>query len=355
MSTFAALDVSQETTAVCVVDDTGRVVVERKMATCPEVISSFLTQHAPGLDRVGMETGPMAVWLWNELHDRGLPIVCIDARHANAALKVRPNKTDRNDAAGLAQIIRIGWFKQVRIKSRVSYELRSLLAAREVLVRSRVKIENEIRGLLRTFGVLIGKAAGGFANRTDQIVAGELDASPMMRTVISSSRKGPSGAAGEDQRPRSTGPCRRPSGHNRSPVHVSSRCRADHCSVGGIGIRRCHPLQTILQRRRVSRLDPKAIRIRRDEPEWADLQAWEQNDAKASLRGGDFNADENDKVLFPESLGSEVSQEGRLQEGTRWRRQKAGGRPSRHVENKNPVPLERSCRLIGNQAAPTRF
>ena len=84
MSTFAALDVSQ---AIC----------------------SFLTRYA--LDRVGIETGPMAVWLWNELHDRGLPIICIDARHANAALKVRPNKTDRNDAAGLAQIIRTGWFK----------------------------------------------------------------------------------------------------------------------------------------------------------------------------------------------------------------------------------------------------
>ena len=189
MSTFAALDVSQEATAVCVVDDAGRVVVERKIPTCPEAISSFLTRHAPGLDRVGLETGPLAVWLWNELHDRGLPIICIDARHANAALKVRPNKTDRNDAAGLAQIIRTGWFKQVRIKSRISYELRSLLAAREVLVRSRVKIENEIRGLLRTFGVLFGKATGGFANRTDQIVAGELDASPMMRAVIGSLAK----------------------------------------------------------------------------------------------------------------------------------------------------------------------
>src|ERR1051326_8539232 len=147
MSTFAALDVSQETTAVCVVDDAG----------------------------------PMAVWLWNELHDRGLPIICIDARHANAALKVRPNKTDRNNAAGLAQIIRTGWFNQVRIKSRISYELRSLLAAREVLVRSRVKLENEIRGLLRTFGFLFGRVVGVFASRTDRIIAGELDASPTMR------------------------------------------------------------------------------------------------------------------------------------------------------------------------------
>lgn len=129
------------------------------------------------------------MWLWNELRDKGLPIICMDARHANAALKVRPNKTDRNDAAGLAQIVRTGWFKQVRIKSRVGYELRSLLAAREVLVRSRVKIENEIRGLLRTFGVLFGKSVGGFSRRVDEIINGELDASPAIRDVIISLEK----------------------------------------------------------------------------------------------------------------------------------------------------------------------
>ncbi len=83
---------------------------------------------------------------------------------------MRPNKTDRNDAAGLAQIVRTGWFKQIRIKGRDSYEIRSLLTAREVLVRIRVKLENEVRGLLRTFGVLFSKRAGGFARRADEIV-----------------------------------------------------------------------------------------------------------------------------------------------------------------------------------------
>ncbi|MEH2480098.1 AraC-like DNA-binding protein [Nitrobacteraceae bacterium AZCC 2146] len=102
----------------------------------------------------------------------------------HAALKMRPNKTDRNDAAGLAQIVRTGWFKHVRIKSRDSYEVRSLLAAREVLVRTRVKLENEIRGLLRTFGVLFGKASGGFALRAEEIVAGELDGSAPMRVIV---------------------------------------------------------------------------------------------------------------------------------------------------------------------------
>ena len=129
MTSYAALDVSQEITAICVVDEAGRITAEKKIATCPDTIAIPGCQtNAPDLVRVGMETGPLAVWLWNELHDRGIPIVCMDARHAHAAFKMRPNKTDRNDAAGFAQIVRTGWFKQVRIKSRDSYEIRSLLS-----------------------------------------------------------------------------------------------------------------------------------------------------------------------------------------------------------------------------------
>jgi transposase len=184
MSHYAALDVSQETTSICLVDESGLIVMEKKVATCPDAMAASVMAYAGDLTRIGLETGPLAVWLWNELRARKLPIVCMDARHAHAALKMRPNKTDRNDAAGLAQIVRTGWYKQVRIKSRPCYEVRSLLAAREVLVRTRVKLENEIRGLLRTFGILFGKKAGGFARRADEIVSGELSASPAMRLIV---------------------------------------------------------------------------------------------------------------------------------------------------------------------------
>jgi transposase len=184
MTHYAGLDVSLETTAICILDAAGRIVAEKKVPTCPEAIAAWLGNHASPLERAGMETGPLAVWLWNELHDRGLPVICIDARHANAALKMRPNKTDRNDAAGLAQIVRAGWFKQVRIKTRASYQLRSLLSAREVPVRIRVKLENQIRGLLRTFGVLFGRNVGGFTRRANEIVSGELEASPELRLIV---------------------------------------------------------------------------------------------------------------------------------------------------------------------------
>lgn len=183
MPCYAALDVSQETTAICVVDENGRVTAEKKVPTCADAITGYLADKAPGLVRVGLETGPLAVWLWNELAIRRVPVICIDARHAHRALKMRPVKTDRNDAAGLAQIIRMGWFREVRIKSRDSYQVRSLLVSREMLVRIRVKIENEIRGLLRTFGVLFGKRVGGFTGRAAEIIAGELEASPEMRLI----------------------------------------------------------------------------------------------------------------------------------------------------------------------------
>ena len=184
MVRYAALDVSLETTAICVVDEDGHMVAEGKVRTCPDAIRDFLASRAPGLRRVGLETGPLAVWLWNELRARRLPVLCLDARHANAALKVRPAKTDRNDAAGLAQIVRTGWYKEVRIKARASYEIRALLSARDVLVSTRVRLEAQVRGLLRTFGVLFGKPVGGFSRRAQEILNGELAAAPALRELV---------------------------------------------------------------------------------------------------------------------------------------------------------------------------
>jgi transposase len=184
MDHYGALDVSMEQTAICVIDETGRKVCEGKVVTCPHAIASWLGERSVAVRKLGMETGPLAVWLWNELSAQGLPIVCLDARHANAALSMMPNKTDRHDAAGLAQIVRTGWYKQVHIKSHGAYVVRALLAARDLLVGIRGRIENEIRGLLKTFGIMFGKNVGGFARRADEIIAEELSVSPELKIVV---------------------------------------------------------------------------------------------------------------------------------------------------------------------------
>ena len=103
------------------VDQDGAILAEDKVPTCPDAIVDWLGERSLEPERVGMETGPLAVWLWNALTARQVPIVCIDARHANGVLKMMPNKTDRHDARGLAQIIRTGRFKAVRIKRHDAY------------------------------------------------------------------------------------------------------------------------------------------------------------------------------------------------------------------------------------------
>lgn len=184
MGVFAALDVSQEQTAICVVDPSGVILAEGKAPTCPDAIAAWLARWPGAIEKVGMETGPLAVWLWNALSERGLPIVCLDARHAHGVLKMMPNKTDRHDARGLAQIVRTGWFKEVRIKSHGAYVARALLSARAALVGIRVRLENEMRGLLKTFGVMFGKRVGGFARRAEEIITGELAVAPELRPVF---------------------------------------------------------------------------------------------------------------------------------------------------------------------------
>jgi transposase len=184
MTTYVGLDVSLDETAICVVDEAGKVLAERKLSSTPEAIAAFIVDRAPGVARVGLETGSLSVWLHGELRSRGLPVICIDARHAKAALSMRINKTDRNDAAGLAQVIRTGWYREAHVKSGPSHLARALLASRALLVGMRGDIANQIRGLLKTFGVILGKPAGGFRKKAGEVTAADLAESPELARLV---------------------------------------------------------------------------------------------------------------------------------------------------------------------------
>jgi transposase len=181
MDQYVGLDVSLKETFVCVVDASGEVVCEKSVGTTPETIAKFIEKKAPGAVRVGLESGLLSTWLWHGLRALGLPVVCLDARHAASALKMQVNKTDRNDAAGLAQIVRTGWYREVEVKSLACHEVRAVLLARSRLVASRRDVENQMRGLLKPFGLLVGKVRGkGFEGRLRELIA---DA-PAMAEVI---------------------------------------------------------------------------------------------------------------------------------------------------------------------------
>ncbi|MFM9849867.1 MAG: IS110 family transposase [Hyphomicrobiaceae bacterium] len=145
---------------------------ERTVASEPEAIATFVMSKAPGAVRIGLETGPTATWLWTELKRLGLPIICIDARHAKAVLKMQINKSDRQDAIGIARIMQTGWFKEVRVKSFDSHAMKALLASRALLVKMKRDLENQIRGLLKNLGLVIGRATfNGFAVRAEALIA----------------------------------------------------------------------------------------------------------------------------------------------------------------------------------------
>src|SRR4029078_1892741 len=135
MEHYVGLDVSLKLTSICVVDRTGSVMREGVVDSDPEAIAAFVRSNAPGAGRMGLETVPPATWLWSELKRFGLPVICIDARHAKAVLKMQINKSDRNDALRIARIMQTGWFKEVHVKDIDSHSVRALLASRALLVK----------------------------------------------------------------------------------------------------------------------------------------------------------------------------------------------------------------------------
>ena len=172
MKQYAGLDVSMEETAVWILDESGESVFRGVVASTPDAIAGLLRRKAPGLARVVLEAGPLSTWHWHGLVALGVPVVCVDARHAKAALSMRVNKTDANDAEGLAQLARHGWYRAVRVKSLSSHCDRSLLSARAQLMKTRRSVENQIRGLLKTFGLLVGKVGEKrFEARVRELIA----------------------------------------------------------------------------------------------------------------------------------------------------------------------------------------
>src|SRR5712672_2341070 len=171
MEYYVGLDVSLKQTSICVVDQAGLVVREGVVDSDPEAISIYVTSKAPDAVRIGLETGPTSTWLWTELKRLGLPVICIDARHAKAVLKMQINKSDRNDAIGIARIMQTGWFKEVHVKDIDSHSVRALLGSRALLVKIKRDLENQVRGLFKNLGLVIGRGTFNvFAVRAEELI-----------------------------------------------------------------------------------------------------------------------------------------------------------------------------------------
>jgi transposase len=170
MGEYIGLDVSMKDTAISVRRD-GKRVWRGKCASDPEVIARTLRKHAADPQRIVFETGPLSVWFFHALQSEGLPAICVDARHAKAALDMAPNKTDANDADGLAHLAEVGFYREVRVKGFDSMLTRTLVAARTKLVRIKTDLSNQIRGLMKTFGLIVpgGKGSAFDANVLEKL------------------------------------------------------------------------------------------------------------------------------------------------------------------------------------------
>ena len=159
MDEYIGLDVSLEETAISIRRD-GQRIWRGKCKSDPNVISTLVRKRAPGAKRMVFETGPLSVWFYHALSAEGLPAICIDARHAKAVLNMAANKTDANDADGLAQLAEAGFYREVRVKGFDSMLTRTLVMARTRLVRVTTELSNQIRGIMKTFGLVVPAGKG---------------------------------------------------------------------------------------------------------------------------------------------------------------------------------------------------
>jgi len=170
---YAGIDVSLEASAVCVVDGAGKILRETKVASEPEALIAWFLSLGQPLERIGLEAGPLSQWLYAAMQKAGLAVELLETRHVRDAFKAMPVKSDRNDARGIAQLMRLGWFRPVHCKSVEAQETRALLTARKLLQSKLRDLENSLRGILRGFGLKVGKTTERtFAARINELVTG---------------------------------------------------------------------------------------------------------------------------------------------------------------------------------------
>src|SRR5512140_461200 len=182
MDHFAGLDVSVKDTSVCVVDDTGKIVREVKVASEPEALLAILKNPAYRFKRIGLEAGPLSQWLFSAFAEAELPVICVETRHMRAALKAQINKTDRNDARGIAQMMRAGLYRPVHVKTLRSQKLRMLLTHRKLLLSKAIAIDNDLRSTLRNFGLKVGMVR--FEARIQELVENQPDLAVLVEPLL---------------------------------------------------------------------------------------------------------------------------------------------------------------------------
>ena len=314
MDHFAGLDVSVKETSVCIVDDTGRIVREVKVASEPEALLPVLTNPAYHFKRIGLEAGPLSQWLFSALAEAGLPVICVETRHMRAVLKAQINKTDRNDARGMAQMMRAGLYRPVHVKTLRSQKLRMLLTHRKLLQSKAIAIDNDLRGTLRNFGLKVGMVGTvKFEARIKELVENLPDLAVLVEPLLVVRRVLREQIGILHRRllaiVRDDEVCRRlmtvpgvgpvVALTYRATVDVPARFRELQGGRGGVWT------------------DARPASIGRERPNRRDITLRRRDDAGDALRSGPGHADPHQQVVLAQGLGDEDRQAPRDEEGDR--------------------------------------
>lgn len=190
MTLYVGLDVSLLKTAICIVDRDGRIIREGACETEPDEIVRWLGAERLQIEIAGLEAGQLSSWLHKALAECGLPVTCIETRHASKVIQVQNVKTDRNDARSIAQMMRTGWFKTVHVKEESTQKIRALMSSRRLLLNKRLELENHIRATLRTFGLKLGKVTlTDFESRARELIGDDGDLEVCLDPLLEARRR----------------------------------------------------------------------------------------------------------------------------------------------------------------------
>jgi transposase len=321
MDYFAGLDVSVKETSVCILDDTGKIVRETRVASEPAALLHVLTNTIYRFKRVGLEAGPLSQWLYSVLAEAGLPVICVETRHMRAVLKAQINKTDRKDARGIAQMMRVGLYRPVHVKTLRSQKLRMLLNHRKLLQSKAIAIENDLRATLRNFGLKVGMVGTvKFEPRIKELVENLPDLAVLVEPLLIVRRV-----------------LREQVGvlHRRllAIVRNDDVCRR-LMTVPGVGpvvaltyrvTAVCRHASGTPRRSEWCLADAGQASIGREQPNRRDITVWRRDDAGDALRSGPERAGAFSKMVLAQGLGDEDRQASRDEKGDRGASASTGG------------------------------
>ena len=282
MTYFAGLDVSLEWTSVCVVDGDGQIVREAKVLSEPDALMAFFAEPRMDVTRICLEAGPLSQWLYEGLAEAGLPVVCAETRQLKAVLSATTvNKSDRNDARGIAQMVRVNMIRPVHVKTMSSQHRRMLLTNRKFMLKQLCDAEGNIRGTLRNFGLKVGKVTRGrFEARVLDLVADRPALACLVEPMLRARAE-----LHDRLQPAAQDDARRGARRSGLPPSDDGPRRRSGDGANLPGHRRCSgALRALSLGRRALRSDATQMAIRGDRPHGAHLQVRRRDDANGAPR-----------------------------------------------------------------------